>query len=235
MSVAANQVINRAEGCIKSYPVAASTHLYQGTLAFINATGYLDDDTASGANRFAGVVKGEVDNSSGSDGDLKGEVHPSGEFLLVGSGFAQTSVGKPVYASDNYTISLTPTSSKVPIGKVVEYVSATKVWVRLNPNIGEPGGNVISLSPGLKIMGGSQALDGSNPTSVVTGLTTVLACAVTLRGSSAPGDNTSVLTTSDNATPGTIDVYAWKNTGGSDPTLVASTGTDTFDWIAIGY
>jgi hypothetical protein len=33
---------------------------------------------------------------------------------------------------------------------------------------------------------------------------------------------------------GTLNVYAWKNTSGTDPTLVASTGTETFDWIAIG-
>ena len=31
-----------------------------------------------------------------------------------------------------------------------------------------------------------------------------------------------------------VDVYAWKNTGGTDPTLVASTGVETFYWIATG-
>lgn len=76
------------------------------------------------------------------------------------------------------------------------------------------------------------ALDGSNPTSVAHGLTTCEAVFVQLVGSSAPGDNTSVLTAVINGE--NIDVYAWKNTGGTDPTLVASTGTETFNWIAIG-
>ena len=76
------------------------------------------------------------------------------------------------------------------------------------------------------------ALDGSNPTSVAHGLTTCVAAFVQLVGSTAPGDNTSVLTCVINGA--NIDVYGWKNTGGTDPTLVASTGTETFNWIAIG-
>lgn len=88
---------------------------------------------------------------------------------------------------------------------------------------------------GMKIATGSAvALDGSNPTPVATGLTTIVAAFVQLRGTAAPGDNTSVLTTDYTGSDGTLNVYAWKNTGGTDPTLVASTGTETFDWVAIG-
>lgn len=79
------------------------------------------------------------------------------------------------------------------------------------------------------------ALDGSNPTSVAHGLTTCLAVFVQLVGSAAPADSTSVLTAVINGA--NIDVYAWKpTTGGAagNPTLIASTGTETFNWIAIG-
>ena len=79
------------------------------------------------------------------------------------------------------------------------------------------------------------ALDGSNPTSVAHGLTTCLAVFVQLVGSAAPGDSTSVLTAVINGA--NIDVYAWKHTTGGaagNPTLIASTGTETFNWIAIG-
>jgi len=79
---------------------------------------------------------------------------------------------------------------------------------------------------------GSVALDGSNPTDVTTGLRSITSAVVTLRGSSAPGDNTSVLTTAISG--GTLSIYAWKNTSGTDPTLVASTGTETVDWVAYG-
>lgn len=85
---------------------------------------------------------------------------------------------------------------------------------------------------GGKIAFGATALDGTNPTDVVTGLGTITAFVAMLQGSSAPGDNTSVLTVTISG--GTASVYAWKNTGGTDPTLVASTGTETFQWIAAG-
>jgi len=132
MAVTANQLIARAEGCKVGMPVAASTRIYQGTLVFA-AGGYADDDTASGANRFAGIAIEEKDNSSGSAGDLTVEVWKEGVFELTGSGFAQTSVAKDVYASDNYTLTLTPTASTVRVGTIVEYVSSTRVRVEINP------------------------------------------------------------------------------------------------------
>lgn len=89
-----------------------------------------------------------------------------------------------------------------------------------------------AVAAGYKIARGETALDGSNPTTVTTGLTTVVAFVATLKGTSAPGDSTSVLTA--NISSGDVDVYAWKNTGGTDPTLVASTGTESFYWVAIG-
>jgi hypothetical protein len=92
-----------------------------------------------------------------------------------------------------------------------------------------------AVASGYKIARGEIALDGSNPTNVTTGLATVVAACVSLKGTAAPGDNTSVLTYDLPAgTPGQLDIYAWKNTGGTDPTLVASTGTETVAWIAIG-
>lgn len=49
----------------------------------------------------------------------------------------------------------------------------------------------------------------------------------------APGDATSVLTY--DVSGGTVNVYAWRNTTGTDPTLVASTGTETFSYQVVGY
>lgn len=76
------------------------------------------------------------------------------------------------------------------------------------------------------------ALDGGNPTSVAHGLTTCVAAFVQLVGSAAPALSTSVLTAVINGA--NIDVYAWKPTGAGDTTLTASTGTETFNWVAIG-
>lgn len=133
MAVTANQLITRSDECRKSYPVAASTYIYEGTLCFINANGYLDDDTASGVNKFAGVAIRAVDNSSGSNGDLQCEVFTEGVFLLTGAGtYSQADVGKSVLATDNYTIVVADSATAVGIGVAVEYVSTTTLMVRLN-------------------------------------------------------------------------------------------------------
>ncbi len=133
MAVTANQLINRKDGDRDSYPVDALTSLYEGTLAFLTPSGYLAGGTGTGANRFAGLVVRGVDNSAGSAGDQTGELFSCGEALLSGSGFTQASVGRDAFASDNYTVSDAPSAAGVRIGTIARYVSATKVWVRLEP------------------------------------------------------------------------------------------------------
>ena len=89
-----------------------------------------------------------------------------------------------------------------------------------------------AVAAGYKIARGETALDGSNPTTVATGLTTVIAFTATLKGTAAPGVGTSCLTANISGTD--VNVYAWKVTGAGDTTLIASTGTESFYWIAVG-
>ncbi len=132
MAASANQLIVWSDDCRKAYPGYQSTHLYQGTLAFINSTGYLVGTTGSGVNKFAGILINEADNGSGSSGDINGECYTDGEVQLVGSGFSQATVGKAAFATDNFTVGVDGTASgAVRIGTVTEYISATLVMVRL--------------------------------------------------------------------------------------------------------
>lgn len=132
MAVTANQLTKRQDGCRRSYPVAASTKIYEGTLVFLTASGYADDDTATGVNGFLGIATSYVDNSSGSAGDLSVEVYTDGDFELVGAGtYSQANVGDIVYAEDNYTIGVAISTASVPIGKVSRYVSTTKLVVEI--------------------------------------------------------------------------------------------------------
>lgn len=134
MAVTANQIVKRQDGARRSYPVAASTRIYEGTLVFVNASGYADDDTATGVNGFVGVAVAEADNSSGSAGDKVVEVYAEGDFELVGTSLAQTDVGMPAYADDNYAVVNALGSSSVRIGKFVKYVSSTKAVVAIQPS-----------------------------------------------------------------------------------------------------
>lgn len=90
-----------------------------------------------------------------------------------------------------------------------------------------------SVGGAAKVVGGVGTLDGGNPTNVVTGLTAVGSFVVSLKNNSAPGVGTSLLTYGP-ASGGTVPVYAWKPTSNTDPTLIASAGTEDFSWVATG-
>jgi hypothetical protein len=130
-AVTANQLIKRQAGCKQAKPLAASTTIYQGTLTFENTSGYLVGIVAAGANTFAGVAIDNVDNSAGSAGDLSAEVWQEGDFELSGSGFTQGDVGAIAYATDNYTVT-TNSSAATRIGKIVRFVSTTRVVVNID-------------------------------------------------------------------------------------------------------
>lgn len=134
MAVTANQLIKMQDGDKRSYPVEESTHIYQGTLVFVNANGYACDVTATGVNAFVGIAVAEADNSSGADGAINVEVYPEGDFELTGTGFAQTDVGMPIYADDNYACVMSLGATSVRIGTVVKYVSSTKHIVSIKPS-----------------------------------------------------------------------------------------------------
>ncbi len=134
MAVTANQLVKRQAGCKRSYPVEASTRIYGGTLVYINAAGYACDVTATGVNAFAGISTAEADNTSGAAGAIEVEVETDGDFELTGTGFAQTDVGMPLYADDNYACVLTLGSTSVRIGTITRYVSSTKHIVSIKPS-----------------------------------------------------------------------------------------------------
>lgn len=92
---------------------------------------------------------------------------------------------------------------------------------------------IVSKAP-LDFDWGIGTLDGSNPTPVTHRLNQIVALFVQQIGDTAPGDDPVYLTTKITSNVG--NVYAWKNTGGTDPTLVASTNNSaTFFWVALGY
>ena len=170
MAVTANQIMNRREGCRLSYP-AAVANLYEGTLCFVNAAGYGDIVTLSGANQFGGIVIQQQDNSAGSAGDLDVECYAEGEFLFTGTGFAQADIGQTLYATDNFTTGTA--ASGVPVGEITRYVSTTQVWAKIS----------VLTGGGANVSGGTQTVtpnSGSEAASLIQpGVTRVAVAAVT--------------------------------------------------------
>lgn len=135
MSAATESILTSSRPGIKrNLSMKASSKVYGGTLAALTTAGYVRAAVATNTtDKIVGIADAEVDNSSGSNGDLKVDVL-FGIFELAYTGTAPTiaDIGKPVYVSDDQTVTLDPTSAP-PIVGVLHDVSATSgfCWVEI--------------------------------------------------------------------------------------------------------
>ncbi len=96
---------------------------------------------------------------------------------------------------------------------------------------------IAGVGASYKIARGEVTLDGSNPTPITTGLTTVVAAVASFKTAVALGDDPNALSVDygGSVAAGELDIHAWKNISGTDPTQVASTNSSmVVSWIAIG-
>ena len=115
-----------------SFPVAASTRIYQGGLVIINSSGYAIPAAASASNKgCAGVAAKEANNSSGSAGDIRVEVMSDAVFLFAGTTLTQASIGSVVYAEDDNQIDDASGTNEAIAGVLVEYVGASEAWIHV--------------------------------------------------------------------------------------------------------
>ncbi|QDV84989.1 hypothetical protein [Planctomycetes bacterium TBK1r] len=134
MATTLNQRIRMTGGTggLSSGPVAAGIRLPHGTLCFIDSTGHRTNVIAAGANRFAGIVHSEADNAAGADGDLDVEHYIKHRFVLpFPGGITQADEGKKVYASDNWTLTLSPTNNSY-VGTLEKFVDANTGQVAID-------------------------------------------------------------------------------------------------------
>ena len=106
---------------IVGLPVIAADIIYQGSAVGLSS-GYARPLVAG--DSFMGFAIDKVDNSGGSAGDKNVELEKEGELCSVAIGsLVITSVGAPVYMSDDNTFTLTAASNSL-IGYVSKFVSA---------------------------------------------------------------------------------------------------------------
>lgn len=145
-----------------AFPVASGESIYQGSLAYVNDSGYLANLTAAvaatGSVNYVGFVKDGSENNNAtapsangsiSGDDEKGSSLSNGEKTIrqlwtqgqfkitTASGLSQASVGRTVYATDNFTFNVT--GDGVAIGSLTEYIAATTGYVDLNTYYGDAG------------------------------------------------------------------------------------------------
>lgn len=134
-ALTADKEVSRKDGSIVSHPVSGSVTIYKGALCKITAAGYLAPMAAEAGAFMAGVAYESTVNS-GSAGAKVCRVWADGIFELAGTGFAQSDVGSSVYASDDQTVSTTQGSNEILVGKIVSFISSTKVAVKITAAVG---------------------------------------------------------------------------------------------------
>lgn len=112
-----------SEGVIFDMPIAASTHIYEGTLISQKTTGgYCVPYSTASSDVCIGVSQHEADNSAGADGALRLRVESRRTYLFAngagGDAFADTDkIGALVYATDDHTVAKTSsTETRAPVG-----------------------------------------------------------------------------------------------------------------------
>jgi len=131
MALSAKTDRKEKEGKLVDHPMAVDV-IYAGALCKHNAAGFLAPCAAEDGAVFAGVAVETVDNSAGSAGDKSARVDKKGNFLMNGSGFSQSDVGAAVFASDDNTVSTSQGSNEQQVGRIVEFISATEVRVKID-------------------------------------------------------------------------------------------------------
>lgn len=114
MALSANNPRKYMLGEFNDLPVKASSKIYEGS--FVGVTGGYARALVAG-DSFGGVAESASDNSSGANGDINVYVRRSGRMVINISGLAVTDIGKPVYASDDGTLTLTATNNTL-VGRV---------------------------------------------------------------------------------------------------------------------
>lgn len=110
----------------------AAVAVFAGGLLTFNTSGYAEPANASQA--VAGVAIESVDNSAGSAGDKTVRVYRNGIFSFDAAGLTQADTGKEVFvgANDNTVVVGGTGAGRIPVGRIVEVVSATEARVQLN-------------------------------------------------------------------------------------------------------
>lgn len=108
---------------MKPMPVAAATHIYQGTLVALNLSGYLVPASADPSLYVVGVATEEADNSAGAAAAITCKVE-RGTFSFTNSSstsaLSAVHIGQVCYAADDQTVArITAIGTLPPVGRVV--------------------------------------------------------------------------------------------------------------------
>lgn len=122
----------RRDGIAFEFPVKAAVKLFAGSIGVIDATGYLTKGAVATTLKAVGVVQEQVDNTSGLDGAVNGEVR-RGVFCLANSAagdlIARADIGADCYIVDDFTVAKTSGGATRSVAGKIRDVDSRGVWV----------------------------------------------------------------------------------------------------------
>lgn len=132
----ADRITAAKDAGVKSYPMGDDI-VYKGSFVTLNTSGYVVAGQDSAGYRFAGVAVEQGNNAGGSNGDVWVRCYTEGVFLMAATSITQAMVGQMMYLVDDQTFDESGGTYKIPVGVLVEYVSATSGWVDIGPAIAQ--------------------------------------------------------------------------------------------------
>ena len=113
-----------------SYPVAADTVIYQGTLFVINSSGLAVPCETGDDLAFAMIAVDNANNAGGAAGavNVRGEFGASYLLAVDTTVVTRVHIGTVVYGLDDQTVTLTSTDN-TPIGPISYFENASEAWV----------------------------------------------------------------------------------------------------------
>jgi len=134
MALTSTRELNRfVDHQLREYEVAASANVFKGALLSLDVSGYVKPLVAGG--EFVCIAYESADNLVGANGDKKVRVFTEGDFEHALAGATIADIVKPVYASDDETLTLTATANSF-VGYVQGFLSSSTVIVRLRGAVG---------------------------------------------------------------------------------------------------
>jgi hypothetical protein len=115
---------------VRTLAVKGGTTIYRGALVGLDrSTGYVRPLQA--ADQFQGIAYKGCENS-GANGDREVTLFTQGDFDFGLTGAAKTHIGRPVFASDDNTLTLSGASASY-IGQIIDVPAAGRAIVRIDP------------------------------------------------------------------------------------------------------
>lgn len=146
--LAADRETSRKEPGFKSVLMGTDI-IYKGGFVTYTAAGLAVAGQATAGYKFAGVAYEKKDDSAAA-GTKWCKIYTEGLFKMVATSITQAMVGEMMYLTDDQTFDETPASGvAIPVGILVEYISATSGWIDIGPALAVPAvakKNVITIT-----------------------------------------------------------------------------------------